>query len=656
MPCIADVPLNSLLHQQGFRGILNQTAIWLANAALGTLIDQTQGWEPARRDDLAHSITADGDLLRQKTTRTGGHLILPIEYLVLDLVRGGKGIRGILENQPVSVRPGILDQLVGVRQSPIFTRCRSLLLFVWPGKNPDGSPFACGQYRPDDVQTFGELLARGAEYGVQKTLTDQLTWLRQCARGYTLPPELYLGLILAVRRPIHLIGSESNIELICYMAKFADLAANNWHDRPVEPAAHNEQLGVSLCRTLSGAKEFTGSWTLIGAGSLGSKVAMHLTREGMAPRYVVDRGEMRAHNAVRHALSPQPAFLQAMFAGHKASMLCDVIAGFSQESEPLHKDAVGMLRKPSERRRIITKNTTALVNSAASIRVREALAAIPYTEMSVPVIETSLYSAGRLGLITVESGDRNPNTADLITEFYRISGGSSQLRDLLFDREAQVSRVGIGDGCASPTMIVSDAKVSAHAAAMAQIVSRELESSSRPDSGDISIGTCGEDEVSLAWSHHRIPPVKVFLARNLHNWTIRLSAAVETAILEDVKRWPDVETGGILMGRISEISRTFYVVDILPAPPDSKRSAGCFTLGVQGVNAALKSYSVRHGWSLYCLGTWHSHLGAASPSSIDKHTANCVALARVAPSLLLIKAPAEYSALVADAARISTPA
>ena len=43
LPCIADIPLSDLLHTEGLRGILNQTAIWLDNAALGTLDDPSAG-------------------------------------------------------------------------------------------------------------------------------------------------------------------------------------------------------------------------------------------------------------------------------------------------------------------------------------------------------------------------------------------------------------------------------------------------------------------------------------------------------------------------------------------------------------------------------------------------------------------------------------
>jgi hypothetical protein len=651
MPCIAEISLDSLLHQQGLRGILNQSAIWLDNAALGTLIDPVQGWEPIRRDDLPHSITADAEWLRQKVTREGGHFYFPFAHVTFSLVRGGKGVRGCLVRQPITLNAATIGNHIDVMNAGPLSIGRSLALLVWPGKKPDGSPFVCSEYRPEDVKTFADLVKRARDYGCQRTLSEQLGWLRQCAGSRIPGPEVPIAIILCVRRPIHLIGSESAIEIIGYITKYCDLVRSNWQDLPVESAAHNHELGVELCRTLSGVGELAGRWTLIGAGSIGSKIALHLARQGMAPSHVVDSGIMRAHNSIRHGLMPQAQPAQMAFTGYKATLLCEAIAAFSQRAAPTYGDAAECLRVPAVRRQIIPRGTIALVNSAASIRVREAIAALSPSEMSAPVVETSLFSDGRVGLITFEGPDRTPNTGDLISEFYRIAAATPFLQRVLFDGGKDLARVGIGEGCGSATMVLSDAKLSAYAAAMAQILSDKLEMS-HPQGGGISIGVSGEDGISLTWTHNAAPNVQVFPAANLPGWTVRLSNRVEAAILADISLWPDVETGGILMGRMSEISRTFYIVDILAAPPDSQRSAACFSLGVIGLQSALKEYSERHGWSLYCLGTWHNHLGSGDPSGLDKQTARSVALARIAPSLLLIKSPGGYSALVADAASI----
>ena len=113
-------------------------------------------------------------------------------------------------------------------------------------------------------------------------------------------------------------------------------------------------------------------------------------------------------------------------------------------------------------------------------------------------------------------------------------------------------------------------------------------------------------------------------------------------------RWSDAETGGVLMGRLSEVSRVAHVVGVLDAPEDSERSAGEFILGTEGLRRRLEDYSTAVGWSLYCLGTWHSHLSPGVPSPTDRATARAVSLSRLAPSIFLIMTPTGFEALTAD--------
>jgi hypothetical protein len=649
LPCIAEISLADLLHKEGLRGILNQTALWLDNAAFGTLMNREQGWEPARRDELPHSITADVEALRRRTTKHGGHFYFPFRYALLELLSGDFGARGFLEDDSVRFNFNTISNYLNVRTVEGVTIGQSLALFVWPGKKSDGSLFVCGKYRPEDVRNFSDLLHRAVDYGCEDTLLERIRWLRHCAITSRPNPELVFAIILCARRPIHLIGTTSDIELCSYVARFKDIVRDDWETGAVEYAAQYEKIGPNLCRRLSGVAATTGAWTLLGAGSLGSKIALHLTRQGMAPSHVIDSGLIRAHNAVRHGLIPEPSHVQAIWTGYKAKLLCKSIESFGQQSEAVCKDAVHTLRDSKDRRRLVSDITTLVVNSAASIRMREFLAALPPGEMAARVAETSLFADGRLGLITIEGPARSPNTEDLTAEFYRLVGADPKLQPMLFAVEAGLERVRIGEGCGSPTMVMSDALLSTHAAGMAQIISRDLLVPVAERRAGVWVSQLGKDDISIAWTFHAPPSIRIITPSTSRKWKVHLPEAIEAAMQAEINRWPGVETGGILIGRLSEISRTFHVVDLLPAPPDSQRSPALFELGVEGVRPALQTYSERHAWSLYCLGTWHSHLGASTPSGLDKLTARSVALARVAPSLLLIKAPGSYSALVADA-------
>ena len=124
---------------------------------------------------------------------------------------------------------------------------------------------------------------------------------------------------------------------------------------------------------------------------------------------------------------------------------------------------------------------------------------------------------------------------------------------------------------------------------------------------------------------------------------------MDKAIAEDVARYRRVETGGVLVGRFSTIGNCFQVVDVLPAPVDSKRSRHEFVLGRKGLQAEAKRLAEASGGALQVLGTWHSHLKPSGPSTTYAVAGAILAFRQFVPALLLIHTPAGYRALIADA-------
>ena len=103
VPCIYDGYLADLLHREGFAGILNQTAVWLDRAALGTLMDPDQGWEPVRRDTFDDVLVADAGSLQGAVDRRGGHWFTEMEYLKFPGIDGPPVVHGQIARGRVSV-------------------------------------------------------------------------------------------------------------------------------------------------------------------------------------------------------------------------------------------------------------------------------------------------------------------------------------------------------------------------------------------------------------------------------------------------------------------------------------------------------------------------------------------------------------------------
>ena len=657
-PCLFDGDVSELLQQQGMAAILNQLVQWLERAALGQLIDPAQGWEPVRRDELADFIVVDAGRLRTLVSRKAGYAVFGFDYVLLTDPDGVPALHGEIRIDRIALSPktaGALFATPAKAGDPIRFG-RSVAIVAWPGRIPRASRSSPIGISLKTVTDVGGLMARATEYGCAEPLGSALHWLATCLAGYQIDSTAPLVVILCARRPFHMIGSDSSIELSFYVVEVTPpklLSAGD--ETPVRPSGHRQAITTGLLRRMSGddGAQESARWVQLGCGSLGSKIALHLARAGRAPSILIDRSYLSPHNAARHALVPVPGGMQIPWIGSKAAALAKAIEGLGQHAEAVTADVAATTHNQANAPKIFPKRGWAIVNATASLAAREALGSIPEGIEIPRVIETILFAAGNLGVVTVEGPRRNPSSLDLMAETYALTREEETLRALMFAEGAGVTRQSIGEGCGSATMALSDARVSMLAAPMAEIISG-MQHGSLPDRGGrILIGVVEKDGISLTWSDHEVTPAVTVPVLGPGGWRVRLSARAATKIDDDVKRWSRVETGGYLVGRMSEPARTFYVTDLLPAPEDSERSAGEFRLGTQGARQAISDYAKSCGYSLFCLGTWHSHLMPSGPSVTDLTTATTVALARLAPSVLLIHTPAGFRALLADASGIS---
>jgi hypothetical protein len=265
-------------------------------------------------------------------------------------------------------------------------------------------------------------------------------------------------------------------------------------------------------------------WALLGAGSLGSKIALHLARAGQAPISVIDRAYLSPHNAARHALVPAPGRLEASWIRAKAEALVEAITGLGQSAETHIRDAVSLLAETARRRTVIPKKTLFLVNATTSLVAREAIGAVPADALP-RVIETSLFGDGAAGLLTIEGPKRNPYTSDLIAEAYATMRTDMRLRALVLTGDAALDRQRTGEGCGSATMAISDARISMMAAPMAEAIGTLLRDGLPPDTGRVLIACLGDDGLGQTWQQQSLAPSIVTDVEDGHGWTVRKASA-----------------------------------------------------------------------------------------------------------------------------------
>jgi len=653
VPCIFDGDPAELFHRDGLAGILNQTVLWLDSAALDKLIDPEHGWEPVRRDSVDDVVVADAGYLRRLVDRRGGWEFLGVRYLKNSVTDGTYSflcqvLRKTVMATAVSAREHFFEDLdgdTGIRWGA------SLALVIWPGKLPSGQAIVSDRYFPETVENVADLKERATMYGCGKDLDDGMRYLGKCFRQTESRGTIPLPVILLARRPFHLIGDTSPIEILPYIV---EVRMPGLFDRgattAVRTAAHRYTISRPLLAEMAGRPSTTDQWhwTLVGAGSLGSKIALHLARTGSGPDVVVDQSRMSPHNFARHSLIPLAGKMQMFWMDAKARNLCQALRGLDQNATALVEDAVALAARRQGTKGAWSKSSWAVVNTTASIAVREAFGASQGIHSRV--VETSLFAGGRLGVVTVEGAGRNPSTTDLMAEFYAILQAEPELSSIVFNDNEVMTRQGTGHGCGSLTMAMSDGRLSLFAAGMAEYLLGRQERGFSDEGGEILIGRLSDDGLGVAWRAIGVPPVTVIDTRDGPHWRVRIHQRALSKIQAEVGCWPNVETGGVLMGRLSEASRVANAVDVLDAPEDSTRSANEFVLGKKGLRPRLEKYSTTVDWSLYCLGTWHSHLFPGGPSPTDRAAARAVSLTRQTPSIFLVRTPTDFTAFTGNSA------
>ena len=654
IPCLYDGNLSELLQQRGLLAFIDQLVAWLIKAALGTLVDPAQGWEPVRRDSLLDFVVADSGKLRAAATSKGGYRFHRLDFVKFLNERGVPlhcQIGDEMTLSPATITSAFDEKVIAHLD---LTYGRGVAIVVWPGKDNSGKPFISDKYQPETVVDLGGLKARAAEYGCAAGLRSALDWLSNCVSKKRAAGVWPVTIVLMARRPFPLIGTAEVLEICPYLTGVSAPALFPAGDATtVSPTGHHEAVVPALLRRMAGdsGDEVPPAWTLLGAGSVGSKLAMHLARAGRAPNLIVDKASMTPHNAARHALIPASGGLGMSWMGPKALALAEALEGLGPKPKFSFDNIATVATDQATAKRLLSPKTWAAVNATASLVVRQALAMAPVT--STRIIETALMAQGSVGLLTVEGPKRNPDTAELFTEMYELTRQNAVLQKRLFGPEEALKIQRVGDGCGTMTMAMSDATISAMVAPMATIIS-ELQAGGLPENGgEVILGALGDDKISISWTREPVAPYIRLLPEDGAPWRVKLSERACKKIDAERARWPGVETGGILLGSYSETGRSFIIVDVMDAPADSSRSPNEFVLGKEGVRAALKSYAEETSYCLYSVGTWHSHLADVGPSPKDKATAMTVAIGRVAPSVLLIRTPKNYRAVVADGAVVS---
>lgn len=637
------------LVEAGVFHLVHQLVLWLRRAVEGTLIDPEQGWEPAMRRDLADLLVIDAGACRAMADRQGGHRVFKAEYYrsgPADARLSGAAaalVQASADSAPLKRKD---KELLTARRSEEGAFGNTVCCVIWPDKFPDGAAFVAASYMPETITTLSALRRRADELRCGRALNAFFASLERCFQGNVFKAPVPIAIVLCARRPFHLIGSLSDIELLPYVVELrADPGRTSLFaggaDEPVAPAMQLDATNPALLRSVSGLLE-TGPVAMLGCGSVGSKIAMHLARSGVQIPVVSDRDILLPHNMARHALARRP------LAASKASELAGELANLGQ-SPQVHKDDLVLdLMTREGRRTVLPKQAAYALNTTASLGVREALSSLTPEEVRPRLVEAALFGRGQGGFLLVEGQAHNPTLCDLTAELY-ATVHTDRLRSLLFNPDYGLTEIQIGQGCGSLTMPMTDMRLSAMTAGLTEALVEAMQA--KDENGRLVVGATAEASPDTSWSPQSVPPFAVVGIDSPDGWSLRISQHALEQMRAEMGRYPTVETGGVMIGMCSARLKAVTVVDLLPAPADSLRSATRFTLGTAGLKAAIRTRHRKSGSTLFDVGTWHSHLADQEPSPLDRETARELAAGRPPPSVLLIATPGRFYALMTARAR-----
>jgi Prokaryotic E2 family A len=322
-PCIYQGTLLDALHSEGFERLIVQLVDWLERAAEGTLINESQGWEPARRAIREHVVDFDVEELEKQMPRLGG-----LQLLTMFQVWKMTGE----QSYACSPQPYSSTKFTGSHLRALLEHThaaaahfsgRTLLAICWPSRGFDGVVTPYARYQSDTASSMQEIAARADEYGCNLALQRFRKEFSSAAQYLRFACNFPVYIALAVKRPHHLIGMTTDYEFLVYRLLVPIPQGMDGVDVKAIPVPILSPVSTALLRRTSAIpNDVTGlRSSYLGCGSLGSKVIMHVARAGFAPELVIDHGYFRPHNAARHVLMPNDVFS----AGTKADKLAALV-------------------------------------------------------------------------------------------------------------------------------------------------------------------------------------------------------------------------------------------------------------------------------------------------------------------------------------------
>ena len=593
-PCIDDRPWDDAAPGWSPYAYLGRAKWWLNAAAMGELTGTGQMVDPffvvpGPELLVPARVLADatGELAFALVPPAGsGHQDVRCLHLVEigDAPVGHGGFKAILLTAPVSLArsvttpPGNMEALLRVAQTAGLDLLRSLQDWI------TRLPAADLSRRPVLLLNFPI-----APPGATEVTHGLVAFALRCDLGR-------LGTMLGVLSPEPDRPSSWG-KLVVRTPVQADLLAE---ERTLSMAVQLE-FDLDAARPLSGTPDDGATNALlIGAGAIGSHVALTLTREGRHSWTVVDGDWLRPHNLARHVLS------QSQVGQRKAHALAGMLSDLSRAQA---KSIVCDVLRPADQAQALEEaaaRADVILDTSASVAVSRRIS--DWGHAKARRMSAFFNPSGDAAVLLAEDAARSVPLDALEAQYYR-----SVLRDDGLSAHLAPPPEGFryAGSCRAVSARIPESRVSILSGLAAAGISAAL----------------AEERAALSiWSLR--PGGAVVVARreasalrreNLAGWTILLDDDLAAEVRTRRARALPSETGGVLVGTVDTQRRVIAAVDALQPPPDSSGDPATFTRGTEGLADVLEAVARRTGRMVRYIGEWHTHPRGkdAMPSALD---------------------------------------
>lgn len=322
----------------------------------------------------------------------------------------------------------------------------------------------------------------------------------------------------------------------------------------------------------------------VGAGALGSQIALTAARGGIGQWTIVDPDHLLPHNLARHALSKhEVGMLKADAIANEINSLLGLNAavGHGREIQSFCEDNA------------FDPNFDLMLDASASVPASRWIAA--HDKLVAPVVSAFVNPSGTDLVLLREGAGRTPKLDCLEMDYYWHLVCEPELTHHLKVGEIIMP----SGGCRRPSLKIPQSRISM---AAAQAVDSIFGGDAPPALGSIEIHQKTSVGTKLfAWDGSTYEEVE------LDGWKIAISSNVLDGIRNARDAAGGLETGGILVGAWDRSLRKGWIVAHQDPPPDSEHSPTSFVRGSVGVYRSLKVIEQATAANLGYVGEWHTH-------------------------------------------------